>query len=105
MNRLPSVSQSIWMPVPGICEPLSTNKDFMQRVAQAYSSKVFSPVRDVNLALYDELLSDADRPLLAGDFIGRRSATVAAIFSAIASKMQIEVEVLPWRNITSGLLC
>ena len=63
------------------CEPLSTNKDFMQRVAQAYSSKEFSPVRDVNLALYDELLSDADRPLLAGDFIGRRSATVAAIFS------------------------
>lgn len=46
-------------------ELLSANKGFMQRVAQAYSSREFSPVGDVDLALYDGFLSDADRPLLA----------------------------------------
>ncbi len=44
---------------------LSMNKGFMQRVAQAYSSREFSPSGDVDLALYDGFLSDADRPLLA----------------------------------------
>ncbi len=44
---------------------LSSNKGFMQRVAQAYSSREFSPVGDVDLALYDGFLNDADRPLLA----------------------------------------
>ena len=37
----------------------------MQRVAQAYSSREFSSAGDVDLALYDGFLSDADRPLLA----------------------------------------
>lgn len=46
-------------------ERLSANKGFMQRVAQAYSSREFNPVGDVDLALYDGFLSDADRPLLA----------------------------------------
>ncbi len=45
-------------------ERLSTNKDFMQRVAQAYSSREFSPSGDVDLALYDGFLNDSDRPLL-----------------------------------------
>jgi len=46
-------------------ERLSANKDFMQRVAQAYSSRKFSPAGDVDLALYEGFLNDADRPLLA----------------------------------------
>jgi exodeoxyribonuclease-1 len=46
-------------------ELLSANKGFMQRVAQAYSSREFSPAGDVDLALYDGFLNDADRPLLA----------------------------------------
>ena len=36
----------------------------MQRVAQAYSSREFSPAGDVDLALYDGFLNDEDRPLL-----------------------------------------
>ena len=46
-------------------ELLSTNKGFMQRVAQAYRRREFSPAGDVDLALYEGLLNDADRPLLA----------------------------------------
>ena len=46
-------------------ELLSANKGFIQRVAQAYSSREFSPAGDVDLALYDGFLSDADRALLA----------------------------------------
>lgn len=46
-------------------ELLSADKGFIQRVAQAYSSREFSPAGDVDLALYDGFLSDADRPLLA----------------------------------------
>ena len=46
-------------------ELLSANEGFMQRVAQAYSSRKFGPAGDVDLALYDGFLSDADRPLLA----------------------------------------
>jgi len=46
-------------------ELLSADKGFMQRVAQAYSSREFSPVGDVDLALYEGFLNDADRPLLA----------------------------------------
>lgn len=46
-------------------ELLSANKGFMQRVAQGYSSREFSPSGDVDLALYDGFLNDADRPLLA----------------------------------------
>lgn len=46
-------------------ERLSTNKGFIQQVAQAYSSREFSPAGDVDLALYDGFLNDADRPLLA----------------------------------------
>ena len=37
----------------------------MQRVAQAYSSQKFNPAGDVDLALYEGFLNDADRPLLA----------------------------------------
>ncbi len=37
----------------------------MQRVAQAYSSREFSPSGDVDLALYEGFLNDANRPLLA----------------------------------------
>ncbi len=47
------------------CELLSADKGFMRRVAQAYSSREFSSAGDVDLALYDGFLSDADRPLLA----------------------------------------
>lgn len=46
-------------------ELLSADKGFMQRVAQAYSSREFSPTGDVDLALYEGFLNDADRPLLA----------------------------------------
>lgn len=46
-------------------ELLSANEGFMQRVAQAYSSREFSPAGDVDLALYEGFLNDADRPLLA----------------------------------------
>ncbi len=46
-------------------ELLSTNEGFMQRVAQAYSSREFSPAGDVDLALYEGFLNNADRPLLA----------------------------------------
>ena len=45
-------------------ELLSTDEGFMQRVAQAYSSREFSPAGDVDLALYDGFLNDEDRPLL-----------------------------------------
>ncbi len=46
-------------------ELLSANEGFMQRVTQAYSSREFSPAGDVDLALYEGFLNDADRPLLA----------------------------------------
>lgn len=46
-------------------EQLTADKGFMQRVAQAYSSREFSPAGDVDLALYNGFLNDADRPLLA----------------------------------------
>jgi len=46
-------------------ELLSVNNGFMQRVAQAYSSRKFSPAGDVDLALYEGFLNDSDRPLLA----------------------------------------
>ncbi len=45
-------------------ELLSTNKSFMQRVAQAYSTRKFSPAGDVDWALYDGFFSDADHALL-----------------------------------------
>ncbi|MBZ0071953.1 MAG: exodeoxyribonuclease I [Gammaproteobacteria bacterium] len=46
-------------------EQLNADKGFMQRIAQAYNSREFSPSGDVDLALYDGFLNDADRPLLA----------------------------------------
>lgn len=46
-------------------ELLNENEGFMQRVAQAYSSREFNPAGDVDLALYEGFLNDADRPLLA----------------------------------------
>ena len=46
-------------------ELLSANKGFIHRVAKAYSSRKFSPSGDVDLALYEGFLNDADRPLLA----------------------------------------
>ena len=45
-------------------ERLTANKPFMQRVAQVYSGRKFSPAADVDLALYDGFLNDADRQLL-----------------------------------------
>ncbi|MDP1559019.1 MAG: hypothetical protein Q8K59_00230 [Nitrosomonas sp.] len=45
-------------------ELLSADKGFIQRVAQAYSSREFSPAGDVDVALHDGFLSDADRSLL-----------------------------------------
>ena len=47
-------------------ELLSTNKAFMQRVAQAYSGREFPPSRDVDLALYDRFISKADHVLMTG---------------------------------------
>ena len=44
---------------------LSANSDFMQRVAQAYDRRAFVPAEDVELALYDGFLNDADRNRLA----------------------------------------
>ncbi len=44
---------------------LNTQKSFMQRIAQAYSSRKFAPADDVELALYDGFLNDADRNRLA----------------------------------------
>jgi len=46
-------------------ELLCANEDFMRRVARAYTSREFSPVGDVDLALYEGFLNDEDRPLLA----------------------------------------
>lgn len=46
-------------------ELLCANHDFMQRVAQAYTSREFSPAEDFDLALYEGFLNEADRPLLA----------------------------------------
>ncbi len=46
-------------------ELLNVNKGFLKRVAQAYSSREFAPVGDVELALYDGFLDDADRNQLA----------------------------------------
>jgi len=46
-------------------QQLSTNADFMERVAQAYTSREFDPAGDVDLALYEGFLSDTDRSLLA----------------------------------------
>jgi len=40
------------------------NDAFMQRIAGAYSSREFSPASDVDLALYDGFLGDADRDQL-----------------------------------------
>ncbi|VAW76073.1 Exodeoxyribonuclease I [hydrothermal vent metagenome] len=45
-------------------ELLRTSKRFMQRVAKAYSRRTFSPAKDVDLALYEGFLNDADRLLL-----------------------------------------
>jgi exodeoxyribonuclease-1 len=42
-------------------ELVHANKEFAQRVAQAYGSRQFSPTKDVDLALYDSFLNDADR--------------------------------------------
>lgn len=39
--------------------------DFAQRVALAYSSRTFEPVADVDMALYDGFIDQADMPLLA----------------------------------------
>lgn len=46
-------------------EQLNADKGFMQRVAQTYNSREFSPSGDADLALYEGFLNDADRPLLA----------------------------------------
>lgn len=43
---------------------LQKNTIFFERVAQAYTDKVFSASGDVDLALYEGFISDADRPLL-----------------------------------------
>ncbi len=43
---------------------LSANQGFIQRVAQAYGRREFRPAADVDLALYDGFLGDADRALL-----------------------------------------
>ncbi len=45
-------------------ELLSADSGFMQRVAQAYGGREFAPAEDVELALYDGFLDDADRNLL-----------------------------------------
>lgn len=39
--------------------------DFAQRVASAYSNRVFEPSEDVDQALYDGFMDNADKPLLA----------------------------------------
>jgi exodeoxyribonuclease I len=44
---------------------LHENTAFMQRAAQAYSGMEFAPSKDVDLALYDNFLSDSDRLLMA----------------------------------------
>lgn len=46
-------------------ELLSANKGFMQRVAQAYRTREFTPAGDVDLALYDGFFNDSDHALLA----------------------------------------
>jgi exodeoxyribonuclease-1 len=40
---------------------LHANKEFAQRVVRAYGSRQFSHTKDVDLALYDGFLNDADR--------------------------------------------
>ncbi len=45
-------------------EVIRTNEDFMQRVVVAYSGRQFDPAEDVEAALYDGFIRDADRPLL-----------------------------------------
>ncbi len=45
-------------------ELIRTDEEFMRRVVEAYSGRQFSPSEDVDSALYDGFISDADRPLL-----------------------------------------
>lgn len=46
-------------------QQLSTNEGFMQRIAQAYKSREFPPAGDVDLALYEGFLGDADHRLVS----------------------------------------
>ena len=45
-------------------QQLLANKDFLQRIMQAYTMSEFAPSEDVDSALYEGFISEADRPLL-----------------------------------------
>lgn len=45
-------------------QQLRTNKDFMQRIASAYTDKKYAATDDVDLALYDGFIGNADRTLM-----------------------------------------
>lgn len=45
-------------------QQLLANKDFFQRIMQAYTTNEFAPSGDVDSALYEGFISEADRPLL-----------------------------------------
>jgi len=45
-------------------EIIINNDLLIQRIAKAYSSREFTPAKDVDLALYDGFLNDADRDML-----------------------------------------
>jgi len=45
-------------------QQLLANKDFFQRVVKAYTMSEFAPSGDVDSALYEGFISEADRPLL-----------------------------------------
>lgn len=53
--------QQHWQTLKAHCQ----NTDFAQRVVQAYTSREFEPAEDVDLALYDGFMDNADAPLLA----------------------------------------
>lgn len=43
---------------------LQSNENFMQRIVEVHGSRQFAPAEDVDSALYDGFIPDADRPLL-----------------------------------------
>ncbi len=55
------VCQQHWLKLKAQCK----NSDFAQRVVSAYTSRVFEPAADVDQALYDGFIDNADAPLLA----------------------------------------
>ncbi|MCB1935272.1 MAG: exodeoxyribonuclease I [Nitrosomonas sp.] len=55
------VCQQHWQTLKVQCQ----NTDFAQRVASAYTGREFEPAEDVDLALYDGFMDNADTPLLA----------------------------------------